>query len=207
MKTIDVNGKIFRSLSQAAKYIRISTSRLSELLKNKKEFMYDNFRIQEINKPKKPKPRSKYCKVLQVNTGKIFNTISEASKYAGVDSWTMSVKMEVAGSFIDKNGNEYKRLSPMITKNKYANTGKTINNPTQRFFPTFDELVPIKHKIPVEPVEEKKLKFENYPQVIQSLIRKEIRTMIREDKPWSEIKKFLRDVGCETLTIKVDVDE
>lgn len=199
MKTIDVNGKRFRSLSQAARYIRISTSRLSELLKNKKEFMFDNFRIQEIPKPKKPKPKSKYCKVLQINTGKIFNTISEASRYAGVDSWTMSVKMETAGSFIDKNGNEYKRLSPMITKNKYVNTGKTIKlNHVQRFFPTFDELVPVNHKIPVETVKEKK---DNVQQIVKDAINEKIILMLKEKGLYEDVVNLLNYGGFSTIKI------
>ena len=171
MKTIDVNGKRFKSLSQAAKYIRISASRLSELLRNKKEFMYDNFRIQEINKPKIPKLKSKYCKVLQVNTGKIFNTIEAASRYAGVDSWTMSVKMEVAGSFIDKNGNEYKRLSPMITKNKYVNTGKTIK--------TEHVVKQIKENNDIYYIEEKK---DDIPQIVKDAINEKNNSYVKRKR-------------------------
>lgn len=189
MKTIDINGKRFKSLSQAAKYIRISASRLSELLRNKKEFMFDNFRIQEIPKPKKPKPKSKYCKVLQVNTGKIFNTISEASKYAGVDSWTMSVKMETAGSFIDRKGNEYKRLSPMITKNKYVNTGKTIK--TEHIVKKIEENNDIYF-------EEKK---DTVPQIVKDAINEKIILMLKEKGLYEDIVNLLNYGGFSTIKI------
>ena len=189
MKTIDVNGKRFRSLSQAAKYIRISTSRLSELLKNKKEFMYDNFRIQEINKPKIPKLKSKYCKVLQVNTGKIFKTIKEASEYAGVDSWTMSVKMETAGSFIDKNGNEYKRLSPMITKNKYVNTGKTLKT---------EHVVKEIEKNNDNCIEEEK---DTVPQIVKDAINEKIILMLKEKGLYEDIVNLLNYGGFSTIKI------
>lgn len=197
MKTIDVNGKRFRSLSQAAKYIRISTPRLSELLRNKKEFMYDNFRIQEINKPKIPKLKStkipklksKYCKVLQVNTGKIFKTIKEASEYAGVDSWTMSVKMEVAGSFIDKNGNEYKRLSPMITKNKYVNTGKTLKT---------GHVGKEIEKNNDNCIEEEK---DTVPQIVKDAINEKIILMLKEKGLYEDIVNLLNYGGFSTIKI------
>lgn len=189
MKTIDINGKRFKSLSQAAKYIRISASRLSELLRNKKEFMFDNFRIQEIPKPKKPKPKNKYCKVLQVNTGKIFNTISEASKYASVDSWTMSVKMETAGSFIDRKGNEYKRLSPMQTKNKYVNTGKTIK--TEHIVKKIEENNDIYF-------EEKK---DTVPQIVKDAINEKIILMLKEKGLYEDIVNLLNYGGFSTIKI------
>lgn len=189
MKTIDVNGKRFKSLSQAAKYIRISASRLSKLLKNKKEFMYDNFRIQEINKPKIPKLKRKYCKVLQVNTGKIFKTIKEASEYAGVDSWTMSVKMETAGSFIDKNGNEYKRLSPMITKNKYVNTGKTLK--TEHIIKKIEENNDVYF-------EEKK---DTVPQIVKDAINEKIILMLKEKGLYEDIVNLLNYGGFSTIKI------
>jgi hypothetical protein len=55
-----------------------------------------------------------------------FKSIKDAAAYAQVDGWTMSKKMETSGSFIDNNGDEYIRETPMKTKNKYKNTGKKL---------------------------------------------------------------------------------
>lgn len=46
-------------------------------------------------------------------TGQIFKSITDVAKIIGINSWTMGLKMEKAGKFIDKDGNEYVRLKPM----------------------------------------------------------------------------------------------
>lgn len=66
------------------------------------------------------------CPVICETLNKRFFSIKDAAKFAKVNNWTMSVKMETAGQFIDKEGNVYKRLKPMITKNAYKNTGAEI---------------------------------------------------------------------------------
>ena len=67
-----------------------------------------------------------------LDTGKIYNTISEAARDAKIHMWTMSLKMEKNGKFIDKNGNTYVRLKPMVqrTNRQYcagpANVSRTL---------------------------------------------------------------------------------
>jgi len=72
----------------------------------------------------------KACKVI-CSDGTVYNSIEQASKAAGVSGWTMGVKMETAGSFVDKNGNSYTRERPMETKNVYRNTGNYMKKPRQ----------------------------------------------------------------------------
>lgn len=49
----------------------------------------------------------------------MFESITEAAKFAKANSWTMSLKMEVFGYFEDKNGNKFYRQDKMNTKNQY----------------------------------------------------------------------------------------
>lgn len=69
------------------------------------------------------KPRVKvYCKTLD----KYFDTLSAAASFANENPWTMGVKMATAGYFKGKDGNVYERLTPLISKRNYKNTGPTI---------------------------------------------------------------------------------
>ena len=65
-------------------------------------------------------------KVTCITTGKKYKSISAAARAAGVSMWTMSCKMDKAGSFVDSLGRKYIREKPMITKNNYKNTGNTL---------------------------------------------------------------------------------
>ena len=207
-----VDGVVYDSCKEAERVIGCRTGSLADAIRRRGKTMFFGHQVEPLypSMVGKRKRHTKYAVgVLCKTTGITYNTITEASKIAEADDWTMSKKMEVSGSFIDKNGNEYVRLKPMKTRNTYKKIHDTAKFDLDKRFVGCATLSDVKfdNVKPVEPVAEKKLKFENYPQVIQGLIRKEIRTMIREDKPWSEIKQFLRDIGCETLTIKVDVDE
>ena len=75
---------------------------------------------------KKIEKSGKKCPVICETLNKKFKSIKDASTFAKVDGWTMSKKMETAGQFKDKNGNIYKRLKPMNTKNNYTNTGDEL---------------------------------------------------------------------------------
>ena len=65
-------------------------------------------------------------KVTCITTGKVFKSISAAARAACAKMWTMSYKMDKAGSFVDSLGRKYTREKPMITKNNYKNTGNTL---------------------------------------------------------------------------------
>lgn len=56
----------------------------------------------------------------------MFDTISDAAKFANANAWTMSLKMQVMGYFEDNKGNKYYRQTEMKTKNDYTtNSPKT----------------------------------------------------------------------------------
>ena len=52
----------------------------------------------------------------------MFNSITAAAEFAGANSWTMSLKMQVFGYFEDKNGCKYYRMDEMKTKNEYTSS-------------------------------------------------------------------------------------
>lgn len=64
-----------------------------------------------------------------ITTGETFNSIGAVAKQLGINMWTMSLKMEKAGKFIDKEGKTYIRLKPMQqrTNRDYGNQRPDIS--------------------------------------------------------------------------------
>lgn len=56
---------------------------------------------------------NKGCPVLCTTTNKSYPTITALAKELNMNQWTLSIKLEQAGKFIDKDGNEYIRQKPM----------------------------------------------------------------------------------------------
>lgn len=131
--SIQINDKIFNSLYSAGKYFNINVGTLSTLVR-KGITEYKGLKIVTTTPVKSMPVRThkshgrnpNSCPVICETTGFMYKTITAAAKHAKADNWVMSLKMSTAGKFIDKNGNVYKRLKPMETKNVYANTGATV---------------------------------------------------------------------------------
>lgn len=70
----------------------------------------------------------KACKVFCETTGEVYPSIEAAAKAIGVSGWTLSMKMQVKGQFVDSNGNVYKRERPMDSKNVYSTKSAGIKN-------------------------------------------------------------------------------
>lgn len=144
IKGVIIEGTKFNSITEAAKYIdpaRNIQGNLSHALLYNSDRKYKGLSIAYADKKLEDKIKQKYientciesirkskksCPVVCKTLGKTFGSICDAAKYAKVNEWTMSKKMETAGKFIDKNNNEYVRLVPMNTKNTYVNTGTTL---------------------------------------------------------------------------------
>lgn len=207
---IKIDGKSVNSLRSAAKKIGCSASKLSSLFNSKGNLVYyDNKMIERVKgcgiKVVKRKKRSKDSyygvKVLQVNTGKIFNSIEQAAKAAGgVDSWTMSKKITVSGGFIDNEGNEYKRLTPMVTKRIYNNDGKTVKS-KERSKNIIQEKPMVYKKV------ESKFTYQDLPKELQDLIVEKINDMCNMNKPFLEIKDFMKKMGCKKMIIDLGVED
>lgn len=135
------------------------------------------------------------CRAWCPTLNKWFKSICAAARFAGVNDWTMSKKMEVSGSFVDSNGNKYFREHPMKTKNDYVDTGNTMIRTTYTVR---------KHRnrktVKTEPV----FTFQELPAPVQDLINSEISRMLVSNVPWEEIKAFMLKMGCKKIVLSLD---
>lgn len=198
-----VDGVMYNSCKEAERIIGCGARSLADAIRRRGKTTFFGHQVEPlfpsmIGKRKINKKDS--VKVLCKTTGITYNTITEASKVAEADDWTMSKKMETEGSFFDKNGNEYIRLKPMKTKNNYGNTGKTIKfNSAQRFIGC-ETLSDIKfdNVKPVEPVKEKK---DTVPQIVKDAINEKIILMLKEKGLYEDIVNLLNYGGFSTIKI------
>lgn len=134
---LEVEGKVFNSLKEACEYLQLKDSAgLSHALR-RGQTTFKGLQIKPLNlvpeRLKKMKKNNRLeCPVICETLNLHFRNIKMAAAYAQVDGWTMSKKMQAAGQFKDKNGNIYKRVKPMKSKNVYENTGDTVKH--QRVF-------------------------------------------------------------------------
>ena len=150
---------------------------------------------------------AKNCRVYCKNLDIWFSTITAAAKHAGVDGWTMSLKMDTAGSFIDKYGNEYIRERPMATKNRYKSTGVEMHHEVKKHKRKPNEIAQrvkdgLFHRdyTPIKP-KSNDFVFADLPAPVRELIEEKINDMFRADVPWSKIKEFMLKMGCKKLTL------
>jgi len=138
----------------------------------------------------KPKKRStiKGCPVYCETLNKTFKSITAAAKFAKADNWTMSIKMDVAGQFVDKEGNVYKRLKPMDTKNVYRNTGDAVQKifKTKKSFSKQLNMIPVVNEVKVE----KKVEVPNSITMIKEVLKENAMTFLSLDQ-YSQAKKNL----------------
>lgn len=141
-----IEGKVFNSMYSAATFLGVDVSCVAWALKHNKDRKYKNLSIsyadakleqETIEALKNKRPRKRVARKASIKAcpveaktldGKVFSfkTITDAAKYAKVNGWTMSIKMQARGQFTDKNGVVYKRLKPMNTKNQYTTPTDTI---------------------------------------------------------------------------------
>lgn len=141
-----VNNKTFDSMYSAATFLGADVSCVAWALKHNRDRKYKGIPVsfadakleqETIEALKNKHPRKRVAKKTSLKAcpveaktldGKVFSfkTITDAAKYAKVNGWTMSMKMQACGQFTDKNGVVYKRLKPMNTKNQYTTPTDTI---------------------------------------------------------------------------------
>lgn len=133
-----VEGTVFDSINAAARYLNVHASnvwsaahgsgKLKDLsIKFEKPEQSQALSLEKGYQVSKHKYKKRGgCPVICETLNKKFKSINAAAKYAKVNDWTMSKKMETAGQFVDNDGNVYKRILPMNTKNVYTNTGDTL---------------------------------------------------------------------------------
>lgn len=148
-----LEGQTFESITAAAKYIGADISCIAWALKCNKDRKYKNLSVRYADdkmeaaavanittmlkrhsanckkrRQNKLMNSAKNCPIYCETTGKTFKTLKEAAKVANVSGYTLSTKTEIAGRFVDKAGNVYKRLRPMNhrTNKTYTDTGDTL---------------------------------------------------------------------------------
>lgn len=148
-----VNNKTFNSIYSAASFLGADVSCVAWALRHNSDRKYKGIPVSFADtkleqetikalKNKHPRKRvarktsTKACPVeAKTLDGKVFTfkTITDAAKYAKVNNWTMSVKMQARGQFTDNSGVVYKRLKPMNTKNQYTTPTDTITKTIAKY--------------------------------------------------------------------------
>lgn len=144
-----VEGQTFKSMTEAAKFIGCDVSCIRWALNFNKTRKYKDLTVKfadeakeaavvasfdksrEMHKQQRKARRikklsEKYSPIYCENLGKTFKTLKEAAKFAKTSTYSMSTKTQVAGQFVDKVGNVYKRVKPMKTNKQYPDTGDKI---------------------------------------------------------------------------------
>lgn len=194
-----IDGVMYKNCSEAERAIGCSQSSVSDALRRGAKTIYGHTLeavYPSMLKNRKPLKKRTNVKVLCKTTGITYDSIREAALVAGVDDWTMSKKMESAGSFIDKNNNEYVRLKPMKTKNIYENTGKTLlyeRTPSTKL-PNMQgctDLNEVNMGNFCNPLTEVNLKEKECPKIIKEAIANKIKELMKEKGIWEEIVEML----------------
>ena len=206
-----VDGVLFDNCAAAERAIGCSSSTISDALRrgaktvfgHKVEALYPSM----LKKKKNTTNRyGKSIKVECITTGVVYNSINEAASVANCDSWTMSKKMETSGGFVDARGNEYRRLTPMITKNTYEDTGKAVQfkksyahrEPNKEFL-TIDESLVIAQK-PGEPlIPVGKEDKPDIPQVVKDAINDKIIALLKEKGVYDDVIALLEYGGFTSV--------
>ena len=220
-----VDNVAYNSISDAERALGWSENTLAKPLRQGRK-IYKGHTIDYVlpsqrDKIKRKNPKA--VKVLCVTTGVTYDRLGDAAKVAGADEWTMSKKMETSGGYIDKNGNEYVRLSPMVSKNVYKDTGKTLKairkhtempsrrgvklNIKETFVPVdtalnlanADARFPIVDAPKSEPAQKPQV-----PQVVKDAINDKIIKLLKDNGIYEQIVDLLNFGGFSSIKIKND---
>ncbi len=213
-----VDGVAYNSIGDAEKSCGFPVNTLAKPLREGRK-IYKGHKIEYVLPSQKDKYSHKTVKVLCVTTGVTYDKLGDAAKVAGADQWTMSKKMETSGGYIDANGNEYRRLTPMVSKNMYKDTGKTLKskreysprpsrrgvklNTTGAFVPIDTALETAKSK--------REVLFPNaidaktqVPQVVKDAINDKIIKLLKDNGIYEQIIDLLNFGGFSSIKIKND---
>ena len=114
--------------------------------------------------------------------------------------------MEFAGSFIDFNGNEYIRLSPMKTIKVYKNTGKKLGvkresytrTPNMKGCTSLNE-ISFDNIKPIEPPKKQEI-----PQIVKDAINEKIINILKEKGLYEDIVNLLNYGGFSSIKVIKD---
>lgn len=195
-----IDGVPYKNCAEAERAIGCGISSVSDALRRGAKYVCGH-RVEAIYPSMigKQHKSSKKVKVICVTTGEIYDSITEAARAAKVDDWTMSKKMEAAGSLIDANGNEYKRLTPMKTKNVYKDNCKTVRGRKLVIKRNVFKAKPIAKEEPVVIVKPE------VPKVVKDAINDKIIAILKEKGIYNDIVELLKYGGF--TTVKFDTNK
>lgn len=199
---VGVNNDFTGSVREAAEYCNLKYPSLyAALSHNQKTFKgysiekLDNktFMLKTIeSKPNSfvPSIHKSAVPVKCLETNVTYPSINAAARACNVHMWTMSVKMEETGKFIDKQGNTYIRLAPMIKRTnrtygtKFSELTRDIKHYTRK-----GGLFMFKHD--AEPSNEIKVEkpLNNKETIISNLVKSA--TLLTADKNYTEAAQVL----------------
>ena len=221
-----VDGKAYNSITDAERLCGFCAGTLAKPLRQGKK-TYKGHTIEYVMPSQRKETSHKKVQVVCITTGVVYNKLGDAALAAGADSWTMSKKMEASGGYVDANGNEYRRLTPMRTKNKYKDTGKKLKSirkyaerPSRRGVKlnTKETFVPIDTalnlanadaRFPIvdmpkpltqAPVDKK----QEVPQIVKDAINDKIVDLLKKSNIYDQIVDLLNYGGFSTIKINKD---
>lgn len=185
-----VDGVAYNSCSEAERALGLPMCVISKALRCGQKH-YCGHDIEPVF-PSQVKKIEKKCKVFCETTGVMYDSIREAAKVADVDNWTMGKKMEASGAFIDGKGRVYVRMTPMNTKNKYKDTGKSVKH-KRAYAPRSIKIAePVPSIPPVAPKPE-------VPQIVRDAINDKIITLLKEKGVYDDIIALLKYGGFTSV--------
>lgn len=114
---VKIDNTIYDSIQQAAESINCNAAYLSTMLSHGRT-KYKQYNIGKVNVNCKNSSdkRARGCPVTCITTNEKFDSIQAVANKLNLNAWTIGLKMDKAGKFIDKNGNEYIRELPMKSR-------------------------------------------------------------------------------------------
>ena len=221
-----VDNVAYNSIADAERALGLSENTLAKPLREGKK-TYKGHTIEYVMPSQRKETSHKKVQVVCITTGVVYNRLGDAALAAGADAWTMSKKMEASGGYIDANGNEYRRLTPMRTKNTYKDTGKKLKakreytprpsrrgvklNITGAFVPidTALNLANADARFPIvdmpkpltqAPVDKKP----EVPQIVKDAINDKIVDLLKKSNIYDQIIDLLNYGGFSTIKINKD---
>lgn len=199
-KQVYVDGVKYNKCIDAEVALNLPRSGLSHALQHGKT-IYHGHKIElasnNITKTKNKRHDSRTVKVLCVTTGKRYNRLKDASKAARCNPWTMSVKMETAGQFIDSLGNVYKRLTPMNSKNVYKNTGDTV----QKNIPHYKRKTPADSILSSTVLEPTTVAKDSIPDIVKETVNEKIISMLVKSGIYDDIKQLAEFANIKSIEL------
>lgn len=216
-QSVYVNGKFMKSITSAAKFLRMPMSTLAEMLRNKKSTIYKDVFIEKAEETPQIIKKQKVGKggagaMPIIVDGVRYNSMNEAERAVGLGENTLSHAVRRKSGYCKGHKIELvypERLKPMNTKNVYKNTGKNYRHretksletdPKNRFI-SCETLNKIDVGNFCEPLTEVNFDKKEVPQIVKDAINEKIISMLKDNGLYEDIVNLLNYGGFSTIKI------